>query len=118
LAGREPYEITLEDRQNALLDYFTMLREDMPELPALGKMKQLAGQFTKGMIGGSHFRQALYHSHSVQEILAHIADYFTCIQEGRSYGSGQAEAAPAPELDSCEAACPPAEESCETALAA
>ena len=102
LQGREPYEITLEDRQNALLDYFTMLREDMPELPALGKMKQLAGQFTKGMIGGAHFRQALYHSHSVQEILDHIADYFTCIQEGRRYGNGEAEAAP--ELDSCDAA--------------
>jgi nifR3 family TIM-barrel protein len=116
LAGREPYQTTLEDRQNALLDYFTMLREDMPEIPALGKMKQLAGQFTKGMVGGAHFRQALYHSHSVPEILDNIADYFTCLAEGRRYGNDDAE--PAPELDSCDAACAPDEVSCEVALAA
>jgi hypothetical protein len=80
-------------------------------------MKQLAGQFTKGMVGGAHFRQALYHSHSVQEILDHIADYFNTIAEGRRYGNDETETAPAPELDSCEAATAP-DESCETAIAA
>lgn len=104
LAGREPYQITLQDRQDVLLQYFTMLREDMPDLVALGKMKQLAGQFTKGMVGGATFRQALYHSHSVAEILDNIADYFACVAEGRVYGNPQEEAAPAPELLSCDAA--------------
>ena len=104
LEGREPYKITLRDRQDTLLEYFTLLREDMPEIPALGKMKQLAGQFTKGMTGGAHFRQALYHSHSVTEILDNIAEYFHCIQEGRRYGNDDAPAAPAPELLSCDAA--------------
>jgi hypothetical protein len=36
-------------------------------------MKQLAGQFTKGLVGGAQFRQTLYHSHSAQEILENIS---------------------------------------------
>jgi hypothetical protein len=52
----------------------------MPELAALGKMKQLAGQFTKGLPGGAHFRQTLYHSHSAAEILDNIEIYFNTIQ--------------------------------------
>lgn len=104
LAGREPYQITLQDRQDVLLQYFTMLREDMPDIVALGKMKQLAGQFTKGMAGGTTFRQALYHSHSVTEILDNIAEYFNCLAEGRRYGQDDAPDVPAPELLSCDAA--------------
>src|SRR5260221_2351426 len=50
------------------LEYFDMLREDMPELAAIGRMKQLAGQFTRGLQGGALFRTAMYHSHSVTEI--------------------------------------------------
>ena len=43
---------------------FRNAADDMPEIVALGKMKQLAGQFTKGLVGGAQFRQTLYHSHS------------------------------------------------------
>jgi hypothetical protein len=32
-----------------------MLREEMPEIVALGKMKQLAGQFTKGLTAARSF---------------------------------------------------------------
>ncbi|MBA2495072.1 MAG: tRNA dihydrouridine synthase DusB, partial [Acidobacteria bacterium] len=48
LEGREPYQPTLEEKQAVLLEFFELLLEDMPELPAIGKMKQRAGQFTKG----------------------------------------------------------------------
>ena len=48
----------------------------MPEIVTLGKMKQLAGQFTKGLVGGAQFRQTLYHSHSADEILDNITIYF------------------------------------------
>ncbi|CAN5828704.1 tRNA dihydrouridine synthase DusB [soil metagenome] len=101
LAGREPYQPTLEDKQKVLLEYFEMLREDMPELPAIGKMKQLAGQFTKGLIGGSLFRQTLYHSHSVEEILDNIGVYFETLNAGEIYGDGSVETA-APAIDSCD----------------
>src|ERR687884_1430354 len=67
--GREPFQPTLEDKRALLLEYFEMLQQDMPKLAAIGRMKQLAGQFTRGLQGGALFRTALYHSHSVDEIL-------------------------------------------------
>ncbi|HXH70087.1 MAG TPA: tRNA dihydrouridine synthase DusB [Pyrinomonadaceae bacterium] len=100
LANREPFEPTLHDKQTVLLEYFELLREDMPELPAIGKMKQLAGQFTKGLIGGAQFRQTLYHSHSVQEVLDNIGLYFTTLTEGEEYGDGLIEA-DVPIIDTC-----------------
>ncbi|MDQ1559810.1 MAG: tRNA-dihydrouridine synthase [Pyrinomonadaceae bacterium] len=109
LAGREPFQPTLADKRNLLLEYFELLREDMPELPAIGRMKQLAGQFTRGLVGGSRFRQVLYHSHAVDEILERIEEYFETVAAGRVYvGEGEVTADEAaeesPTLDSCEAA--------------
>ena len=105
--GRELFQPTLEDKRALLLEYFDMLREDMPQLAAIGRMKQLAGQFTRGLRGGALFRTALYHSHSVTEILDRISEYFEAITAGRQY-FGEAGAPQdlieAPVLDSCDAA--------------
>ena len=117
LAGREPYQPTLEDKQNCLLEYFEMLLEDMPEIAALGKMKQLAGQFTKGLVGGAQFRTTLYHSHSVREVLDNIGNYFETLQAGKTYGDGLVETE-ASVLDSCRAPSEDENESCEMAIAA
>src|SRR5918999_64463 len=106
LAGREPFEPTLEDKREVLIEYFDLLRADMPEFAAIGRMKQLAGQFTKGLHGGARFRQVIYHSHSVTEVLDRISEYFETVAAGRPYlgegGPDPEEEAPA--LDSCEAA--------------
>ena len=107
LAGREPFQPTLDDKRAVLLEYFDLLRADMPEFAAIGRMKQLAGQFTKGLHGGARFRQVLYHSHSVDEILERIGEYFETVAAGRTYlGEGGADEpeTEAPALDSCEAA--------------
>jgi len=106
MLGREVFHPTLEDKRKLLLEYFDMLREDMPEVPAINRMKQLAGQFTRGLQGGALFRTALYHSHTVDEILGRISEYFEAIENGKPYyGEGAAtEVVAAPELDSCEAA--------------
>ncbi len=105
--GREPFQPTLEDKRALLLEYFEMLQQDMPQLAAIGRMKQLAGQFTRGLQGGALFRTALYHSHSVNEILDRISEYFETITAGRQYrgeSGPPAEMIEAPVLDSCEAA--------------
>ena len=99
LAGREPYQPDLEEKKQVLLEFFSMCREEMAEIVALGKMKQLAGQFTKGLPGGAQFRQTLYHSHSEQEILDNITVYFERLLAGRSYGDGVIEADAAGESD-------------------
>ena len=75
----------------------------MPEIVALGKMKQLAGQFTKGLVGGAQFRQTLYHSHSAQEILDNITIYFQTLSDRETFGDGQVEADQDLVIDSCEA---------------
>ena len=68
-------------------------------------MKQLAGQFTRGLQGGALFRTAIYHSHSVTEILDRISEYFETISAGRQYfGEAGCPTVQAPVLDSCEAA--------------
>lgn len=101
--GREIYQPTLEEKQIVLLEFFELLREDMPEMPALGKMKQLAGQFTKGLAGGALFRQTLYHSHSAQEILDNIGVYFNTLTTGATFGDGLRESDADLEFDSCDA---------------
>ena len=107
MCGREPFQPTLEDKRALLLEYFEMLQQDMPKIAAMGRMKQLAGQFTRGLQGGALFRTALYHSHSVEEILGRISEYFEAINTGRPYygeGRPSGEIIEAPALDSCEAA--------------
>ena len=106
LEGREPYQPTLDDKREVLIEYFDLLRADMPEFAAIGRMKQLAGQFTKGLHGGARFRQVIYHSHSVEEVLDRISEYFETVASGRPYlGEGGPDPEDeAPVLDSCEAA--------------
>ena len=107
LGGREPFQPTLEDKRAVLLEYFDLLRADMPEFAAVGRMKQLAGQFTRGLPGGARFRQVIYHSHSVAEVLDRIGEYFETVQAGRTYlgeGGPDDPEEEAPALDSCEAA--------------
>lgn len=102
IEGREIFEPTLTEKQEVLLEFFEYLREDMTELAALGKMKQLAGQFTKGLRGGAKFRQTLYHSHSAEEILDNIGIYFDTLEQGEDYGDNEIETE-IEMLDSCDA---------------
>ena len=106
IRDREPFQPTLQDKRALLLEYFEMLREDMPEMSAIGRMKQLAGQFTRGLQGGALFRTAIYHSHSVEEILDRISEYFETISAGRHYfGDGKpSEVIEVPVLDTCDVA--------------
>lgn len=103
LEGRQPYQPSLEEKKAVLLEFFEMLREEMPEFAALGKMKQLAGQFTKGLVGGAQFRQKLYHSQSSQEILDNITIYFETISKEKTYGDGLIEADLDLQITSCDA---------------
>jgi nifR3 family TIM-barrel protein len=102
LEGREPYQPDLDEKKVVLLEFFEMCLEEMPELVALGKMKQLAGQFTKGLVGGAQFRQTLYHSHSATEILDNITIYFDSLNSIATYGDGVVET-DEEVIDSCSA---------------
>jgi len=103
IEGCEPYQPDVEEKKSVLLEFFGMCREEMPEIVALGKMKQLAGQFTKGLPGGAQFRQTLYHSHSADEILMNISTYFETLQRGEMFGDGRIEKDEPPQMESCSA---------------
>lgn len=103
IEGREPYQPDVEEKKSVLLEFFGMCREEMPEIVSLGKMKQLAGQFTKGLPGGAQFRQTLYHSHSADEILMNISSYFETLQRGEMFGDGRIEKDEPPQMESCSA---------------
>ncbi|MEP6944514.1 MAG: tRNA dihydrouridine synthase DusB [Acidobacteriota bacterium] len=102
IAGREPYQPDLQEKKDVLLEFFSMCREEMPEIVSLGKMKQLAGQFTKGLVGGAQFRQTLYHSHSADEILDNITTYFETLADQETFGDGTVEADADLDFQSCE----------------
>src|SRR5678816_3574286 len=102
LNGRAPYQPDLAEKKAVLLEFFEMCLGEMPELVALGKMKQLAGQFTKGLVGGAQFRQTLYHSHSATEILDNITTYFNSLADRETFGDGLVEADSDLEFTSCE----------------
>jgi len=93
IEGRDPYQPDVGEKKAVLLEFFEMLLEEVPEIVALGKMKQLAGQFTKGLVGGAQFRQILYHSHSADEILDNITVYFEALEVRRTFGDGMVESA-------------------------
>jgi len=92
----------LQEKKDVLLEFFSMCRDEMPEIVALGKMKQLAGQFTKGLVGGAQFRQTLYHSHSATEILDNITTYFEALANRETFGDGFVEADTDLEFRSCD----------------
>ena len=116
LNGRAPYQPDLEEKKAVLLEFFGMCREEMPEIVSLGKMKQLAGQFTKGLVGGAQFRQTLYHSHSADEILDNITTYFETLTKRNTFGDGLTEAVKDLEIMSCDAFSED-ETNCETVAA-
>ena len=66
---------TDEDRYRMIRTYFEMLVEE--ELPgAAGKMKQFAGWFTHGVVGGAALRKAVYEAKTELEILGNVERFF------------------------------------------
>jgi tRNA-dihydrouridine synthase B len=112
--GREPFKPSLQEKQSVLLEFFGYVSEEMPEIVALGKMKQLAGQFTKGLVGGAQFRQTLYHSHSALEIIDNIEVYFNTLNAGDDFGDGKIEGVGESDILSCDVSASSNEE--ETSL--
>ena len=99
-AVRLDYTICKRDHVEEYTVYATretpryMLREDMPETPAINRMKQLAGQFTRGLQGGALFRTSIYHSHTVEEVLDRIEDAAYLDPRERAFFAGDRAGAP------------------------
>lgn len=77
LAGDAPYEPSLEAREEHLLRYFALIAEETSSVrAATGRMKKVAGYFTRGLPKGAGLRQAIYHSHEIEPIYAAVRTWF------------------------------------------
>ena len=77
LAGKEPYEPSLDARRNHLRTYFEILRTDTKtEKSAVGRMKKATGFFTRGLPYGPSLRENIYHSFTPEAIYDAIDGYF------------------------------------------
>ncbi|MBX7220898.1 MAG: tRNA dihydrouridine synthase DusB [Blastocatellia bacterium] len=88
MQGKEPFQPTLIDKRDLLFGYFEVMLKELPtETHAMGKVKQLCGQFTKGLPGGAAFRQEVFHSQSRSELTERIHTYFTMMAEREAAGT-------------------------------
>jgi nifR3 family TIM-barrel protein len=59
LAGRAPYQPTLEDRRQVILTHFRLLSEQEEPKHALHKLRTFAGWYTHGLPGGRSLRMKI-----------------------------------------------------------
>ena len=65
------------ERKTLLFDYMAVVEARChTEKGALGRTKKLCGYYTHGLPHGAPLRQAVFHSHSMEEVRAHLARYF------------------------------------------
>jgi tRNA-dihydrouridine synthase B len=77
LQGLPPYRPSFAEKQAFLMDYLAVMLAEMPsEKGAMGRVKQLAAQFTHGLPGGAVFREQIFHSQTLPEMTAILDDYF------------------------------------------
>jgi nifR3 family TIM-barrel protein len=74
--GETPYQPTSADKRELLLRYLEMCEFEMPERLALNKLKQLIGQFSLGLPGGTGLRAAVHRSTAAHEARDHIERFF------------------------------------------
>ncbi|MEE2755534.1 MAG: tRNA dihydrouridine synthase DusB [Myxococcota bacterium] len=77
LAGLDPYEPTLDQRQAHLLNYFELIASESQTVRgATGRMKKVTGYFTRGLPYGGELRKSIYHSHEVEPIFDAVRNWF------------------------------------------
>ncbi len=76
-AGETRLQVTATEKERVLLGYYDALRATFRnDHGALGRMKKIARYFTEGLPHGPVLRQAIYHSHTVEEAYERVRTYF------------------------------------------
>jgi len=89
LRGEEISEPSLEERRTVLLGYFRQLEAGIAadgerfEKAVLGRIKKATGYFTRGLPYGSRLRDRIFHSHAIDDAVAHVNEYFDLLAERR-----------------------------------
>lgn len=90
--GEPVFQPQPADKQWLLLRYLDMLLETMPEHHAMGKLKQLIGQFYVGLPNAAILRRDVQHAKSTAEQRAIITAYFAPLSNGQADAVAVAEA--------------------------
>jgi len=81
MAGQQPYQPSLAEKQRVLHRYHELLRDEMHERALTGKLKQMCGYFTHGLAGGARLRERVFHSQTIGEVFDQIDEYFEAMIE-------------------------------------
>jgi nifR3 family TIM-barrel protein len=76
LAGRAPYEPTLDDRRGVILAHFAMLVEQEEPKFALHKLRTFTGWYTHGLPGGTELRRRIGELDTSAAFLEAVELYF------------------------------------------
>ncbi len=82
-AGRQPREVTLEERGRFLLEYIELLmhervRDGLPhERWVINKLRALGSWYTKGLENGSHLRTAINSAETLDDLRGIIVGFFS-----------------------------------------
>ncbi len=76
LAGRTPYEPTLDDRRDVILTHFRLLLEQEEPKFALHKLRTFTGWYTHGLTGGRHLRVLIGKLESAEEFMEAVEQFF------------------------------------------
>jgi tRNA-dihydrouridine synthase B len=90
--GEPMFEPQPADKQWLLVRYLDMLLEVMPEHQAMGKLKQLIGQFLVGLPGSAQLRRDVQHAKSTAEQREIIQRFFDPYISGRAEATDVADA--------------------------
>ena len=76
LAGREPYQPTMQDRRDVILAHFRLLMDQEDARMALHKLRTFTGWYTHGLPGGRHLRLKIGQLETAEAFLAEVERFF------------------------------------------
>ncbi len=76
LAGRRPWEPTLDDRRRLILTHFRMLQEQERGMHAIHKLRTFTGWYTQGLPGGRTLRLRIGSLGSPEEFVDAVEEFF------------------------------------------
>jgi tRNA-dihydrouridine synthase B len=77
LQGKDVAPVTLGDKADFVIGFLERVAREAPPPIALGKMKKMGGYLSKGIPGGSHLRELMHSSHTSDEFLRVLREFFS-----------------------------------------
>ena len=80
LAGRRPFQPSLEDRRELILYHFGLLRDQEDQKSAFHKIRKFTGWYTTGLRNGKALRQKIQSLDSIEAFIAELERFFDSLR--------------------------------------